>query len=78
MEPWQERFVKEYEELADRTHKLAVMLDKYKDGKLEFTPKCSLFLLHEQLVYMKNYLRVLEERAEVESIDLSPYKQNED
>lgn len=70
MEAWQERFVKEYTELRDRTEKLETMLLKYELGTLPFKPKCSFSILHEQLIFMKGYLRVLEERALIEDIKL--------
>lgn len=47
------------------------MLKAYKAGTLPFKPKCSYELLYEQLVYMKAKLKVLEERARIEQIDLS-------
>ena len=70
MEPWKERFINEYNELSNRTDKLAKMLEKYQAGTLDFTPNCSFDLLHEQLVYMSQYLRVLRERAQIEKIDV--------
>ena len=70
MEPWKERFINEYNELKDRTEKLAAMLEKYQSGTLDFTPNCSFNLLHEQLVYMTQYLRVLRERAQIEKLDV--------
>ena len=70
MEPWKKRFVDEYNELSNRTDKLAKMLEKYQAGTLDFTPNCSYDLLHEQLVYMTQYLRVLNERARIEGIDI--------
>ncbi|MBR1733459.1 MAG: hypothetical protein IJ729_06970 [Alloprevotella sp.] len=69
MEPWEERFINEYNELSNRADKLAKMLEKYQAGTLDFTPNCSYDLLHEQLVYMRQYLRVLRECAEIEKID---------
>jgi hypothetical protein len=66
MESWEERFLNEYNELSNRTDKLAKMLEKYQAGTLDFTPNCSYDLLHEQYVYMTQYLRVLRERAEIE------------
>lgn len=68
MEPWKERFFNEYNELSHRTDKLAKMLEKYQAGTLDFTPNCSYDLLHEQLVYMRQYLRVLHERANIEHL----------
>lgn len=46
------------------------MLEAYKAGTLPFKPKCSYELLHEQLIYMRAKLKVLEERAFVENISL--------
>ena len=46
------------------------MLEKYRNGTLDFTPNCSYDLLHEQLIYMSSYLRVLKERARIENIEL--------
>ena len=67
---FKDRFRAEYYHLFIRLVKLEEMLHKMKDGTLNFTPKCSYELLHEQVVYMKQYKRVLEERAEIENIDL--------
>ena len=65
-----ERFVQEYKELEERYNKLHRMIIKYEAGTLDFTPNCSLGLLKEQEMYMGEYLRVLEIRAEIEDIDL--------
>ena len=70
MKSWEERFVKEYFELKDRTEKLGNMLSAYLADELNFTQNCSYNLLHEQYVYMKNYLDVLKRRAIIECIDL--------
>jgi hypothetical protein len=70
MKPYQERFIKEYFELKDRTEKLGNMLSAYLADELDFTPTCGYNMLHEQYVYMKNYLDVLERRAIIECIDL--------
>lgn len=67
---WKERFIQEYKELKERYNKLHKMLIKYEAGTLDFTPNCSLELLKEQKMYMGNYLRVLEIRAEIERVDL--------
>ena len=67
---WKERVVQEYKELKERYNKLHRMLIKYEAGTLDFTPNCSLELLKEQKMYMGEYLRVLEIRAEIEDIDL--------
>ena len=64
------RFKAEYKMLKNRADKLEAMLEKYQAGTLDFTPNCSYNLLHEQLVYMRQYQRTLEERAKIESVDL--------
>ena len=70
MEPWKLRFINEYNELKVRTEKLGNMLSAYLADELNFAPNCDYNLLHEQYVYMKNYLNVLERRAMIECIDL--------
>ena len=67
---FKERFRAEYFQVKIRTKKLKAMLEKYKAGVLPFRPNCSYELLFEQLVYMKQYLRTLEERAKIENIGL--------
>lgn len=69
-ENFKERFKAEYRQLENRVEGLRTMLEKYKAGTLPFNPKCSYELLHEQLVYMEAYARTLDERAEIECIDL--------
>ena len=68
---WQQRFLLEYEELADRVKKLQAMLDKYDAGLLDFQPQTPIGLLRAQLSVMRAYMAILEERAEFEGIDLS-------
>lgn len=67
---WQQRFVIEYEELADRAKKLQAILDKYDAGELAFSRK-RIGMLRAQLSIMSAYMAILEERAEFEDIDLS-------
>lgn len=68
---WQQRFVLEYEMLADRAEKLHAMLDRYDAGMLDFKPQTPIGLLRAQLSIMCSYMAILEERAEFEGIDLS-------
>lgn len=68
---WQQRFVLEYEMLADRAEKLHAILDKYDAGMLDFKPQTPIGLLRAQLSIMCSYMVILEERAEFEGIDLS-------
>lgn len=67
---FKDRFKAEYYQLKIRAEKLADMLDKYKAGTLEFTPKCSIEKLDVQYVFMNAYLHTLEERAIIEGIEL--------
>ena len=69
-EDYKDRFRAEYYQLEDRIDKLANMLEKYKAGTLNFTPSCSYELLSHQLQTMNAYKRVLEERAEIEGIEI--------
>ena len=69
-EDYKDRFRAEYYQLEDRIDKLANMLEKYKAGALNFTPSCSYELLSYQLQTMNAYKRVLEERAEIEGIEI--------
>ena len=65
-----ERFKAEYLQLEIRVNGLRNMLKKYKDGTLTFNPSCSYDLLNGQLKAMELYATYLEERAEIEEIDL--------
>ena len=67
---YKERFKAEYYQLEKRVINLTIMLNNYWEGSLQFKPNCSYDLLHEQLVHMKNYKRILEERAKIENIEL--------
>lgn len=69
-ENYQDRFKAEYEQLEIRIQGLAKMLVDYRDGNLRFVPKCSYDLLNGQLKAMQMYSEYLQERAEIEVIDL--------
>ena len=68
---FKERFKAEYFQLKIRRSGLKNMLDKWKNGTLEFEPKCPFHLLQKQLLVMDEYLEVLEECAKIEGIDLN-------
>ena len=68
---FKDRVKAEYHQLAIRCEKLEAMCKKYAAGELDFEPNCPLELLQVQLRYMKGYKECLEERAEIEGIDLS-------
>ena len=67
---FKDRFKAEYKQIVIRAEGLSNMLDKMKNGTLEFTPKCSYEILNRQLEYMKDYKGILEERASIEGINL--------
>lgn len=67
---YKERFKAEYLQLKIRINGLRNMLKKYKAGTLPFTSSCSYDLLNGQLKAMELYATYLEERAEIEGIDL--------
>ena len=67
---YKERFKAEYLQLKIRIDGLRNMLKKYKAGTLPFTPSCSYDLLNGQLKAMELYVTYLEERVEIEGIDL--------
>lgn len=69
---YKERFWAEYVQLQERRDRLFLMLQKWEQGKLEFTPTCPKWLLENQRAYMDAYLLILEERAEIEKIALKP------
>ena len=67
---YKERFKSEYLQLKIRMQGLSDMLKKYKEGTLNFKPSCSYDLLKGQFKAMDLYASYLEERAEVENINL--------
>lgn len=69
-EEYKKRFKAEYYQTKIRYDKLHKMLIKYEANTLTFEPKCSIELLKEQKMFMGNYLRTLEIRAEIENIEL--------
>ena len=67
---YKERFKAEYYQLKIRYDKLHNMCEKWDKGELDFTPTCSRFTYARQLNAMAFYLKVLEERAIDEKIEL--------
>ena len=63
---YKERLIHEHDELEEKCKKLRIMLDKYYSNTLDFKPNCSYNLLHEQYVYMMNYLSILSLRLQME------------
>lgn len=46
------------------------MVDKWDKGELNFKPTCPRITYDIQLKYMKNYINILEARADIENINL--------
>lgn len=67
---YKDRFEAEYQQVKNRHEKLHKMLVKWDAGTLDFEPTCSKALLMEQERYMREYIRCLETRAEIEGVDL--------
>ena len=67
---YKDRMKGEYLELKGRYERLEAMVIKYRADVLDFTPSCSLEILENQLEVMGDYLRILEERAAIEDVDL--------
>lgn len=64
---YKERFKAEYYQLKIRYDKLHNMCEKWN---LDFTPPCSRFTYARQLNAMSFYMKILEERAKTENIEL--------
>ena len=67
---YNDRFKAEYQQVEIRYEKLHKMLVIWDAGTLDFEPTCLLPLLLEQERYMREYIRCLETRAEIEAVDL--------
>ena len=67
---YNDRFKAEYQQVKIRYEKLHKMLVKWDAGTLDFEPTCPKLLLLEQERYMREYIRCLETRAEIEAVDL--------
>lgn len=67
---YKDRFKAEYFQLEERVEKLHKVLEKHKEGTLEFTLSCPVEMLENQLQHMQEYLSILEERSFIEGINL--------
>lgn len=68
-EDYKDRFIAEYQQTKIRYDKLHKMLVRYDAGTLNFE-LTNISLLREQAAAMGRYLYLLEERAELEQIEL--------
>lgn len=69
-ENYKERFKAEYYQLKIRMEKLKTMLEKWDDDKLNFVPTCPRSVYNAQIKAMKDYIIVLELRANIEGVQL--------
>lgn len=67
---YKERFKGEYYQVKERYERLRKMVVRYQAGTLNFEPKCDLELLKSQLSAMRDYIYILEVRAQIEGIEL--------
>ena len=67
---YKDRFKAEYLQTKIRLEKLETMLIKNEAGTLEFSPSCPISILTNQMRYMREYLKYLKIRAEIEKIEL--------
>ena len=70
---YKDRFKAEYLQIKIRYDKLHKMLVKYEAKTLDFELSCPINILQMQANYMREYLKQLEIRAEIEAIDLSQF-----
>lgn len=66
MNDWYDRLVEERDQLKSKLDELTNMLIDWPLGQLKFEPKSGYDVFHEQYIYMKNYLKVLDYRVEHE------------
>lgn len=69
-ENYQDRFKAEYLQVKIRYDKLKTMVEKWDKGELNFEPICPRIAYDIQLKYMKDYINILEARADIENINL--------
>ncbi len=67
---YKERFKAEYLQTFIRYIKLMDMVNKWKNGELNFVPTCPQEIYDKQLDIMKNYLTCLAIRETIEKIGL--------
>lgn len=73
---YKERFKAEYIQLKNRYEGLKAMIRKWDNDELNFTPTCPREIYDVQLAAMQRYLGVLEERAEMEDVNIYDDKTN--
>ena len=67
---YKERFKAEYYQLETRYVKLNAMVEKWDKGELNFVPTCPRATYDFQLKAMKEYLGILQIRAQMDGVEL--------
>ena len=67
---YKDRFKAEYYQLEYRLIRLNEMVEKWDNGMLPFKPTVDRECYDRQIKAMQDYLNVLQERAEIEKVDL--------
>lgn len=73
---YKRRFIAEYIQLKNRYEGLKRMIEKWDEDRLEFEPTCPRPMYDVQLEAMYKYLNVLQERAELENVQIYDEKAN--
>ncbi len=69
-EDYKKRFVAEYMQTKIRAEKLQNVVNRYERDELDFELECPIDLLKRQLRTMRDYLLILDCRAEMEGVVL--------
>lgn len=69
-EDYKNRFVAEYMQTKICAEKLQIVVNRYERGELDFELNCPIWLLKRQLRTMREYLLILDFRAEMEGVVL--------
>lgn len=67
---YKQRFLAEVEQLWIRQDRLSVMLEKWDNGTLPFTPTVPREVYDKQMDGMRLYMQTLRERAEIEGVKI--------
>lgn len=68
---YKQRFRAEYFQLLIRYQKLCKMVEAWDKGQLNFKPTCPRTIYDNQIAAMHDYLTLLQQRAELENVDIS-------
>ena len=67
---YKERFIAEYNQVKIRIGKLDSTITMYCNKELDYIPKTPIDVLVRQKIFMFRYMKILEDRATYEGIDL--------